>query len=115
MPCTLDAIHGLIYFKSIVRNISGFRILLSHVGIYHALVNFDDNTARNFHFYFVCIKIDMLYSTVDATTDDDLCTIFKGILELTNFLLLFLLWTNHEKPHDYENGNHHNKKSHVAA
>ena len=57
----------------------------------------------------VLLKVDLLHSTMKTTTCNNFSTFLKRILEITYFLLLLLLRTNHKEPHDCKDCNHHNE------
>ena len=59
--------------------------------------------------------VDVLHCSVDAAAGNYFRSHLECVLETTDFLLLFLLRTNHEKPHNGENGHHHDDETHAAS
>jgi hypothetical protein len=60
-------------------------------------------------------QIDALNGAVDTATSYNLGTFRKFVLELLDFLLLLLLWADHEEPHDSKDGHHHDNHAHTAT
>jgi hypothetical protein len=89
--------------------------LLCSIGEYATLVDCNNYATRNLYVNSAGSEVYTAYSSVDATAYHHIVALLECVLELTNLLLLLLLWANHEEIHNSKDSYHHYEHTHATT